>query len=323
MFFFFSSRRRHTRCGRDWSSDVCSSDLARPWLVLAAVAAAAWAVTIVLARNMGNGPGTMGLALLPFLGLWILMMAAMMLPSVAPVAALWTRLIRGVSAGPWRAARMGLFLSGYLLAWAACGAVAFAALAGTGQLLTVSATAAKWLGDRHHRGHLPADPLEGLVPQQVPLAGRRAHVLRRFQGPEPRRPRRTSSRGDLRRVLLGPDDPADRGRRDERGGHGGAGGSHLHRETLAPRQAVRPGRRDRPDRGGRARDLVPVAATRPARRRDAGDVAPAVPLRPEQLIPAPRVVLGADGRAELADHAPPAGQLQLCAHRAGASSTSM
>src|ERR1035437_10867918 len=27
MFFFFSSRRRHTRYGRDWSSDVCSSDL--------------------------------------------------------------------------------------------------------------------------------------------------------------------------------------------------------------------------------------------------------------------------------------------------------
>src|SRR5256884_3537002 len=38
-FFFFSSRRRHTRCSRDWSSDVCSSDLLidsgfagmRPW----------------------------------------------------------------------------------------------------------------------------------------------------------------------------------------------------------------------------------------------------------------------------------------------------
>src|SRR2546422_10155779 len=29
MFFFFSSRRRHTRCSRDWSSDVCSSDLIR------------------------------------------------------------------------------------------------------------------------------------------------------------------------------------------------------------------------------------------------------------------------------------------------------
>src|SRR3989449_6098608 len=28
LVFFFSSRRRHTRCSRDWSSDVCSSDLA-------------------------------------------------------------------------------------------------------------------------------------------------------------------------------------------------------------------------------------------------------------------------------------------------------
>src|SRR2546422_4081412 len=27
FMFFFSSRRRHTRCSRDWSSDVCSSDL--------------------------------------------------------------------------------------------------------------------------------------------------------------------------------------------------------------------------------------------------------------------------------------------------------
>src|SRR2546421_8338600 len=30
LFFFFSSRRRHTRSDRDWSSDVCSSDLAAP-----------------------------------------------------------------------------------------------------------------------------------------------------------------------------------------------------------------------------------------------------------------------------------------------------
>src|SRR5438128_3557972 len=30
VFFFFSSRRRHTRCYRDWSSDVCSSDLSCP-----------------------------------------------------------------------------------------------------------------------------------------------------------------------------------------------------------------------------------------------------------------------------------------------------
>src|SRR2546422_5757817 len=33
FIFFFSSRRRHTRCSRDWSSDVCSSDLERTTLV--------------------------------------------------------------------------------------------------------------------------------------------------------------------------------------------------------------------------------------------------------------------------------------------------
>src|ERR1039457_2250719 len=33
LFFFFSSRRRHTRLQGDWSSDVCSSDLPGPFLV--------------------------------------------------------------------------------------------------------------------------------------------------------------------------------------------------------------------------------------------------------------------------------------------------
>src|SRR6266699_5803752 len=52
--FFFSSRRRHTRCGRDWSSDVCSSDLTDislrwPWglaVVLALVIATICATLI-------------------------------------------------------------------------------------------------------------------------------------------------------------------------------------------------------------------------------------------------------------------------------------
>src|SRR5439155_16775949 len=38
FFFFFSSRRRHTRWPRDWSSDVCSSDL-RPLITFVEVAA--------------------------------------------------------------------------------------------------------------------------------------------------------------------------------------------------------------------------------------------------------------------------------------------
>src|SRR5256885_6257630 len=39
LFFFFSSRRRHTRLQGDWSSDVCSSDLQ---LTLAPYVAAGW-----------------------------------------------------------------------------------------------------------------------------------------------------------------------------------------------------------------------------------------------------------------------------------------
>src|SRR5256884_575425 len=37
QFLFFSSRRRHTRCSRDWSSDVCSSDLGHAGHLTAAV----------------------------------------------------------------------------------------------------------------------------------------------------------------------------------------------------------------------------------------------------------------------------------------------
>src|SRR5437870_10111482 len=40
IFFFFSSRRRHTRWPRDWSSDVCSSDL--PKLIDASVWMKSW-----------------------------------------------------------------------------------------------------------------------------------------------------------------------------------------------------------------------------------------------------------------------------------------
>src|SRR6266699_3354068 len=47
VFFFFSSRRRHTRCGRDWSSDVCSSDLRAAWLARPE------------ARTMGSARGRM------------------------------------------------------------------------------------------------------------------------------------------------------------------------------------------------------------------------------------------------------------------------
>src|SRR5690606_40084580 len=41
ILFFFSSRRRHTRFSRDWSSDVCSSDLAGLGLIIG-LAGALW-----------------------------------------------------------------------------------------------------------------------------------------------------------------------------------------------------------------------------------------------------------------------------------------
>src|SRR6476620_7991622 len=52
VFFFFSSRRRHTRYWRDWSSDVCSSDLIASVERVAAedpFAQTSWARAVILA----------------------------------------------------------------------------------------------------------------------------------------------------------------------------------------------------------------------------------------------------------------------------------
>src|SRR2546428_9313273 len=45
IVFFFSSRRRHTRSDRDWSSDVCSSDLASTSSCSCAASPASWTTT--------------------------------------------------------------------------------------------------------------------------------------------------------------------------------------------------------------------------------------------------------------------------------------
>src|SRR5207245_4433137 len=47
LLFFLSSRRRHTRCYRDWSSDVCSSDLVRVLRLLPAAEADARTARLV------------------------------------------------------------------------------------------------------------------------------------------------------------------------------------------------------------------------------------------------------------------------------------
>lgn len=91
---------------------------------MAAVAlagAVAWVAVLysihATAMSMGS---TMGLTIIGFIGAWTLMMAAMMLPAVAPVAALYVRSFEGGSL-----ARLVEFAFGYLLVWAAVGLPAF------------------------------------------------------------------------------------------------------------------------------------------------------------------------------------------------------
>jgi len=65
--------------------------------------------------------GTMGFGIGAFVAVWTLMMAAMMLPSVAPLASLYARSVRSS-----RIARLSMLVAGYLLVWAAAGVPAYA-----------------------------------------------------------------------------------------------------------------------------------------------------------------------------------------------------
>ena len=103
------------------------------------LAAVAWAGTFAVAQQMGVMAGTMGLAVPAFLLVWLLMMVAMMLPAVTPVARLYLRTI-----GPdRRALRVAGFLSGYLLVWTAAGLPAFGMAWGAQRLATDHAGAAR------------------------------------------------------------------------------------------------------------------------------------------------------------------------------------
>jgi predicted metal-binding membrane protein len=89
--------------------------------LLFAIAAVAWWSTVDRMRGMDEGPGTDLGTLGWFIGAWIVMMAAMMFPSVAPTAALYSRMTRSRSpVAPL------VFASGYLLIWTAAGFAAFA-----------------------------------------------------------------------------------------------------------------------------------------------------------------------------------------------------
>lgn len=87
-------------------------------LFVIAAAAAAW--TLVRADGMWDMPGTMGYSFAGFIGMWTLMMAAMMLPSVAPFASMYARTVREN-----RFLRLGQFALGYMAVWALIGVPAY------------------------------------------------------------------------------------------------------------------------------------------------------------------------------------------------------
>lgn len=95
---------------------------------------------------MGNMPGTMGMGVAAFVAMWTVMMAAMMLPSVAPVGSLYARTVRSASTGAVRGLRLSGLVTGYLAVWAAFGVVAFAAAMIGGRLANEAPGVASWVG---------------------------------------------------------------------------------------------------------------------------------------------------------------------------------
>jgi predicted metal-binding membrane protein len=107
--------------------------------LLFALAGLSWWITAARMQGMDAGPwtalGTFGW----FLGVWVVMMAAMMFPSVAPTVALYARMSRARPAlSPL------LFATGYLLTWAVGGVLAFAVAAGAEDVLAWD-RAGRWL----------------------------------------------------------------------------------------------------------------------------------------------------------------------------------
>jgi predicted metal-binding membrane protein len=97
--------------------------------VLFALAAVSWWWTARQMQGMDAGPWTELGGLGWFLGVWVVMMAAMMFPSVSPTVALYSRLTRQRSPlSPL------LFAAGYLFTWAGAGLVAFTVAAVVGRI---------------------------------------------------------------------------------------------------------------------------------------------------------------------------------------------
>jgi predicted metal-binding membrane protein len=115
-------------------------------VALIGCAVLAWYLTFLGFADMSAGPGTMGLELWGFLGVWTLMMAAMMLPALAPLTSMYLRSIRAVRNRPVRAIRTAGLVGGYLLTWAGFGVGAYVAAALAALLAEDAPDIAPWVG---------------------------------------------------------------------------------------------------------------------------------------------------------------------------------
>jgi predicted metal-binding membrane protein len=111
------------------------------WAGLLVVAAFAW---VLLIRQSPGMPASMAgpwLVFGEFLLLWVVMMAAMMLPSVAPVASMYLTVLRNRRNGT-AAAHAAALVAGYLLAWAGFGVAGFGISRALGKLAPMGANMA-------------------------------------------------------------------------------------------------------------------------------------------------------------------------------------
>jgi predicted metal-binding membrane protein len=99
--------------------------------VLLVLAVVAWLVTDDRMAGMDAGPGTDPGALGFYVGVWVVMMAAMMFPSIAPMVVAYSRIQRKrreqgkAGSSP---VTVGLFVAGYLVSWTAFGLAAYGLL---------------------------------------------------------------------------------------------------------------------------------------------------------------------------------------------------
>jgi predicted metal-binding membrane protein len=127
--------------------------------LLFALAGVGWWWTVDRMQGMDGGPwtdlGTLGW----FFGVWVVMMAAMMFPSVSPTVALYSRMTKSRSPiAPL------LFTSGYLLAWASVGVLAFTVASIAGR---ISADVLAW--DRAGRWVAATTVIVAAVYELTPL----------------------------------------------------------------------------------------------------------------------------------------------------------